>query len=60
MRIPAALILCFALLLSACGVKAPPIAPEEKPADLRKLSCSPLEPDCDVRDPKYKPQGTKN
>ena len=45
------------LLLSACGVKAPPIAPEQKLEDTRKLNCSPKDPDCDAVDPNYKPLG---
>lgn len=44
-------------LCAGCGVKAPPVAPEQAPEDLRKLDCSPDEPDCDRTDPKYKPKG---
>ncbi|MGZ3713173.1 MAG: hypothetical protein ACXVBE_15520 [Bdellovibrionota bacterium] len=46
----------LSLVISACGVKAPPIAPEQKPEDTRVLNCSPEDPKCDVKDPKYKPR----
>lgn len=52
-----ALLLILGSLLFSCGVKAPPIAPEQKLEDTRKLNCSPKDPDCDATDPNYKPLG---
>lgn len=50
--------LLLALLVYGCGVKAPPIAPVREPAPAaQKLDCSPKDPDCDVVDPSYQPQG---
>ena len=46
----------FCLALSACGVKAPPIAPESVSRDERVLNCSPQDPKCDVTDPNYQPK----
>lgn len=46
--------LCLILLFSSCGVKAPPIAPEQKIEETSVLDCSPQDPKCDVLDPKYK------
>ncbi len=46
------------LLFTACGVKAPPIAPESaRESNLLNLNCSPDDPACDKEDPKYVPKG---
>ncbi len=46
------------LFLTACGVKLPPVAPERPPPPPppQKLHCSPYEPDCDAKDPNYRPR----
>lgn len=44
------------LLFGACGVKAPPIAPEQVRVDHRKLDCSPYDSECDKTDPNYVPR----
>jgi hypothetical protein len=45
------------LLLAGCGVKAPPIAPERPPKPkIENLNCSPLDEDCDLTDPNYRPR----
>ncbi len=51
-----------ALLLStACGVKAPPVAPEHRRGTVLppKQQCSVYDPTCDKEDPNYVPQGKK-
>lgn len=50
--------LAVAFLLSGCGVKLPPIAPERPlpPPPPPKLDCSPQDPTCDRTDPNYRPQ----
>jgi hypothetical protein len=58
MRARTVLLLVSLPWLSACGVKAPPIAPERAPMrDQLNLDCSPTDPDCDKMDPNYKPRG---
>jgi len=51
------LLLCLTLIsLTACGVKAPPIAPQRPPEPAKlELDCSPKDPDCDKQDPNYRP-----
>jgi hypothetical protein len=48
--------LLFVLGMQACGVKAPPIAPEQPsaPAPAPRLDCSPQDETCDKTDPGYK------
>jgi hypothetical protein len=42
--------------LAACGVKAPPIAPQRPPEPPTfELDCSPRDPKCDKQDPNYVP-----
>lgn len=45
-----------AILLSSCGVKAPPIAPNRPAVNTAKTDCSPTEADCDATDPDYVPR----
>jgi len=48
------------LLSTACGVKAPPVAPEHRSSSISpKLECSAYDPTCDKEDPNYVPQGKK-
>jgi hypothetical protein len=50
----------LALLLSACGVKLPPVAPQREPMPATlNLNCSPEDPDCDKTDPNYRPKSTR-
>lgn len=53
-----ALVLAMTLsYLSACGVKAPPVAPQRAPVPpVQNLDCSPQDPSCDKTDPKYQPR----
>lgn len=50
---PMVFVFCFALL--GCGVKAPPVAPEERIEQNTNLDCSPNDPECDATDPNYIP-----
>lgn len=46
----------LACLASACGVKAPPVAPQQHLyGPPPKIDCSPTDPDCDKTDPHYVP-----
>lgn len=52
------LLLALVLIVSACGVKAPPIAPQrEAESTPPNLDCSPSDPMCDKKDPNYRPKG---
>lgn len=56
----AASLLISCLLTQACGVKAPPIAPERKKLPVPTLvDCSPYDPECDQTDENYTPQKKK-
>ena len=49
------LLICLCIL-NACGVKAPPLAPNRPPeVKAPNLDCSVYDPTCDKKDPKYDP-----